>query len=220
MSATPDRSASHLGHPAPGCGNPPASDAPAEAWRAYVYRDDNKETDRGLWHFTSDTGGRFNLPKPDGTCYLANDPEIALRERLGLDAVNEYIARDKYEYELAKQVEVSRVPIPKSKMADMCHRDAVKVKGLTREIHTGPYEVTQAWAKHFRSEGFDGVIYEPRHTMYSDDRSYALFGKSGAAPELPSPVETLDLDVVLSRAGIEVEPDPSGNDLVMSEPPN
>ncbi|MGN6634758.1 MAG: RES domain-containing protein, partial [Oryzihumus sp.] len=37
----------------------------------------------GPWWFSHDGGGRFDLPAPRGTCYLATDPAAAVRERLG-----------------------------------------------------------------------------------------------------------------------------------------
>ncbi|MGI8415131.1 MAG: RES domain-containing protein [Nakamurella sp.] len=35
------------------------------------------------WWFAHDGEGRFDLPAPYGTCYLASHPAAAVRERLG-----------------------------------------------------------------------------------------------------------------------------------------
>ena len=38
----------------------------------------------GPWWFGSDGVGRFDLPAPRGTCYLADSAVVAVRERLGI----------------------------------------------------------------------------------------------------------------------------------------
>lgn len=44
-----------------------------------------KDQGHGPWWFGSSLAGRFDLPEPHGTCYLAADPLAALLEVLGPD---------------------------------------------------------------------------------------------------------------------------------------
>ena len=65
-------------------------------FRAHV---DRGGRDGGCWWFSSvptdpDAGGRFDLPGPDGTCYLAGDPLSALLELIGPDLESGAVSAD------------------------------------------------------------------------------------------------------------------------------
>lgn len=174
-----------------------------------------------MWWFASNDEGRFNIPSPDGTCYLANDPVVALKERLAAAISGGYIDMDAYVEQTEAGVEVSLVEMPETKMADMCHPKADKVDGITREISTYTekgYPKTRAWAEHFHAEGFDGVTYAPRHSTGSDDRSYALFGQNTQTGR-PAPHKTMTFDEVLAEGEITIKAIPSAASLEFETPP-
>lgn len=112
--------------------------------------------------------GRFDVPAPNGTCYLANRPGAALRERLGKQAASGTLPAS-----VLVGVEVSQVALDRSELADLSHPDAVHVTGLNREIHsTVDYACTQAWASHAHDSALGGIVYMPRHTTDPDDRAF------------------------------------------------
>lgn len=169
-------------------GPPPASLAGFPAYLvdtdADLFRAHGREL--GPWWFGSDGSGRFDLPSPRGTCYVALDPLSALRERLGpvlggSSAVPESLLE-------ASVVSRLRLPQPRE-VADAQDRGAAAF-GVTRELEsTVPYAVPQAWARAFDGAGLGGVRYGPRFTP-GRSSAVALFGAEGAAdwPRDPDPV--------------------------------
>ncbi|NNM45005.1 RES family NAD+ phosphorylase [Knoellia koreensis] len=131
--------------------------------------------DRGAWWFGNDGGGRFDLPSPRGTCYLALDAESAVRERLGPVLA---VRRELPESALEDAI-VSRLHAPSAwRLADVQSRAAGGF-GVTRELETMvPYAVPQAWARAFADVGLDGVRYGPRFTP-GEASSVAAFGDEG-----------------------------------------
>jgi RES domain len=159
------------------------------------------------WWFSSNGGGRFDLRRPHGTCYLASDAEAAVRERWGEDLLAlGYVPR-----KLAEATEVSQLRVPTGgRVADLCSAAAAHF-GVMREINTtGRYVITQAWAKALGplGERLLGVRYQPR--LSSDSRGWALglFGNSGDAgwPGDPHPLGGVDVAELLA---IEVADAPS-----------
>ena len=140
----------------------------------------------GPWWFGNDGSGRFDLPTPRGTCYLALDPLSALRERLGPVLGGSQAVPES----LLEESVVSRLRLPVAReVADTQARGAARF-GVTREIEsTVPYAVPQAWARAFDDAGFEGVRYGPRFTP-GDSSALAVFGAEGAAdwPIDPDPV--------------------------------
>lgn len=156
-------------------------------------------TGNGPWFFASAPGGRWDLPKPFGTCYLADDPVAALRERVG---------RVLWSGKLLTATEVdgtcvSKLHVPKSaRLADLCASKAADY-GVTREIHTlTPYALTQAWAVAFHETGMGGVRYHARFST-GRARAYAVFGDAGVRtwPDDPTPRSGRE---VADTAGIEI----------------
>jgi hypothetical protein len=128
----------------------------------------------GPWWFSSSLEGRFDLPEPDGTCYLAADPLGALLELIGPDleggAVSTDFLRDRRLREL-------RVP-EGIELSDLTSR-RVSGFGITGEIGSiVPYDLPQTWATRLRSAGSGGVVYWLRHDP-SRAEGYALFGPHG-----------------------------------------
>jgi hypothetical protein len=159
------------------------------------------------WWFSSDGSGRFDLRPPHGTCYLASDPEAAVRERWG----EELLAFGYVPRTLAEATHVSQLRAPSGgRVADLCSADAVDF-GVTRQISTtGRYDITQAWAEAFGPIGAEllGVRYQPRLSSDSSSWALGLFGDAGEAfwPDDPHPEGGVDL---AERLGIAVAGTPS-----------
>lgn len=138
--------------------------------------------DHGPWWFSS-TGGRFDLPVPHGTCYLAGSPLTALRERLGPVLVG----CTTIPASLLEESVVSRLRVPDTRrLADLQAAQATGF-GVTRELETMvPYAVPQAWARALHSVGLQGVRYGPRFSTGAMS-SYAVFEDAGPATWAPDP---------------------------------
>ena len=129
---------------------------------------------RGPWWFGNSMEGRFDLPAPRGTCYLATDPLAALLEVLGADLEGWIISR---EFLLDRRLRELQVPREHS-MADLTSREAAGY-GITAEIGSlVPYALPQAWAARLREARCDGLIYWLRHDP-SRSEGWALFGPQG-----------------------------------------
>ena len=167
---------------------------------------------RNPWWFGSGMTGRFDLPEPDGTCYLAGDPLGALLELIGPEiesgAVSAELLRDRRLREL-------RVP-EDVELSDLTSRKASRF-GITSEIGSiVPYDIPQAWAARLRAEGSAGVVYWLRHDP-SRSEGYALFGPHGERKRWRKGKElaiTRDLIERLDHeCGIEVLPVPRASQL-------
>ena len=64
----------------------------------------------GPWYFSSSMQGRFDLPEPQGTCYLATNPGAAVREVIG-DRLSQ---SGRLPQSLAEGKVISRLPLPLS----------------------------------------------------------------------------------------------------------
>lgn len=156
-------------------------------------------TSNGPWSFASAPGGRWDLPTPHGTVYLADSAEAALRESIGRVLSNRATLTET-EVDASR---FSRLHMPGNvRLADLCSRNAASY-GLTREIHTlTPYALTQVWAVAFRTAGAGGVRYDARFST-GRARAYSVFGDAGPRswPDDPTPQPGRD---VADAAGIRV----------------
>jgi hypothetical protein len=153
---------------------------------------------RGPWWFSSDGDGRFDLPAPDGTCYVADQPAAALRERLGPRVVRSgTVRRCELERTLVSQL---ALPAP-AYVANAAHADAY-THGCTTEISTVEDSgLTKRWAIAFRRDGWMGVRYAAR--LATGAVSVALFAAAGPpgwpedADPLPGTSSELDLGLAI-----------------------
>ena len=131
----------------------------------------------GPWWFGNVGDGRFDLRAPRGTCYLADTPLAAVRERLGVVLGGAPLVPAS----LVAEVVVSRLRLPcRCRLADLQSAAAMRF-GVTRELETMvPYDVPQAWARAFDRAGLQGVAYGPRFST-GPSTSYGVFGSAGAA---------------------------------------
>ena len=127
------------------------------------------------WFYATGRGGRFDLPLPAGTCYLATTVETAAREVIGPDFIASGIIPDSL---LSDRV-VSEVLLPHAvRAARLTSSDAFGF-GITNELcSTADYPVSQRWAAAFHRDRFDGIWYQPRFSPGSG-RALAVFGPSG-----------------------------------------
>jgi hypothetical protein len=118
--------------------------------------------------------GRFDLPEPEGTCYLAGDPLAALLELIGPELESGAVSED---FLRGRRLRELRAP-EKIELADLTTRQASGF-GVTAEIGSiVPYSLPQAWAVRLRAAGSGGLIYWLRHDP-SRGAGYALFGPHG-----------------------------------------
>jgi hypothetical protein len=118
--------------------------------------------------------GRFDLPEPEGTCYLASDEISALLEVVGRDRISGVVPT---ELLCSKRIRVLRVPREMS-LSDLTSRRSARF-GITAEIGTiVPYDCPQAWAARLRESGSGGLVYLLRHDPVGSD-GFALFGDHG-----------------------------------------
>lgn len=148
-------------------------------------------SDRGPWWFSSDGAGRFDLPTPHGTCYLADDPLLALVEVISHGTLDGLSVTPAF----CAQRRIRHLSIPSAAhMADATDGRA-RGFGVSREIHDiADYTLPQAWATAWRTAGFNGVRYlATNHQPVSyappwpgpgaqGPGSWALFGSTGHHP--------------------------------------
>lgn len=138
----------------------------------------------GAWHFSSGSGGRFHLEAPRGTCYVADSRSAALYELLG----EELQDMGGIGIETAVGLMVRPVTVANdSEVANLDDEDAIQF-GVMNELSMSAYEtydIPRAWAAAFDAAGFGGIRYLSRHVSGSSNASWAIFGPSGPAPDLP-----------------------------------
>lgn len=138
---------------------------------------------RGMWWFSNrtddaDDAGRFDLPRPYGTCYLADDAVAALIETFASPADLEPVVtladvEDTVVYEgvLARPAAV----------ADTTDRAA----RVPKELGTiTPYTLTWQWADALHADGRGGLRAWLRHDP-AGSRTIAVFGPASAPGQLP-----------------------------------
>jgi hypothetical protein len=160
---------------------------------------------RNPWYFDSGPDGRFNLPAPRGTCYLAETAVGAFLETLGRQG------------QLIPQPEVderalSTLRVPREHRLADCTVARARGFGVTAGIHAlEEYERTQTWARAFADAGFQGVRYRVSHDPRVQGRGITLFGQAGEAdwPRPPwAPISRPLLTHVERTFGLLVIPTP------------
>lgn len=172
---------------------------------------------RGPWWFGSAMDGRFDLPEPHGTCYLAADPLAALLEIIGPERTGGLISP-----EFLSERRLRELQVPEDiKAADVTSRRASQF-GITAEIGTiVPYDRTQAWARCFQEADFQGIVYWLRHDPARSE-GIALFGLHGERkswkPGRERPLSRELIARLRAECGIEIAPIPRTKDLRIIDP--
>ncbi len=180
-----------------------------------VYRADR----RSPWWFASvpdapDQGGRFDLPAPDGACYLATSPAGAALEAFqdfgrGLLPVSELRSRRRAE------VSVPSGTPPAGQLTSARSRSV----GVTPALWSIPDRpLTQRWARALRRAGWAALWHGTGHDPTGQTRAVTLFDVTGEHPPYGDAegwtftAVPLDADpdtmTALDRYGIRVTPDP------------
>lgn len=157
----------------------------------------------GPWWYASaqpepDDGGRFDLPDPDGTCYVALDADTALRERLGEEIIRSglVMAAD------VATTTISRLALPDDVNAADAAAPAA-ANWVTRELGSmDDYALAQRWAVALFDAGCEGLVYQSRFTTGAEQYAVALFGDAGTRPWPVDGAE--DVRTLLGAAGIAV----------------
>ncbi len=169
----------------------------------------------GPWWFGNTGSGRFDLPPPEGTCYLAADPLAALLEVLGPDRLGGVVSEGFFAERALHEL---HLPAARS-LADLTSRRSA-AWGLTHEIHTlVPYDLPQAWAASLCEAGAEGVRYLLRHDP-SAEVGYALFDEEGERSEWPlgrsCSIDRPLLGRLERETGIRALPVPDRRELVFA----
>lgn len=151
----------------------------------------------GTWWFSSrpDGGGRFDLPQPEGTCYLADDLDTALGEKL--------LRRPKKVVPAERLSELlhSRVTLVKPLVVANLTSTRATAYGVNAEIHTTlDYDKPRAWAESLRRHGARGLRYAARSNPSLEARCVALFGGDGLHSRAPAGMHTQESSLDVDRA--------------------
>ncbi|HET6949247.1 MAG TPA: RES family NAD+ phosphorylase [Acidimicrobiales bacterium] len=197
----------------PSIGSPPPPDQLASfpVWHVHAGTRLYRVTSAGLgpWWFSSDAQGRFDLPPPRGTCYLADDAIGALLEVLGPIVV--------VSPGWAHRLRLWHLGLPDQCSAADTTVRAARGFGVTAELAAiTPYDLPQRWAAAFVAAGHQGVRYRVRHDP-SGSRALALFGAAGERVRWPRgrglPVDDDLLALLTKQTGVRVAPVPRLADL-------
>jgi hypothetical protein len=157
----------------------------------------------GAWWFGSSGQSRFDLPEPQGTCYLALSPAGAFVETFGRYPVIPLELVD--ERRLAK----TAVSGP-ARLADTTVKRALGFRCPLTIGASEQYERTQEWALAFAAHRFDGILYRLSHDPSARQRGVALFGPAGeqaAPPEVDDqPIDSQLLRDIRRRFRLTVAP--------------
>jgi len=180
--------------------------------------EDRRDPDHGCWWFSGTPEGqtpegRFDLPLPEGTFYLAETAVASALERCG-----RYLAqRMPIPVTAIEKRVVSTVIGRVNGLGDFTNTRSVAI-GVTSEIGTvDDYSLTATWAIGASKNGMSGVKYHPRFST-GPDSAFALFGAAGVhrAPGL-SVTAVRTLAEVLAGEGIVPRLIPSEAEAAVDE---
>lgn len=178
-----------------------------------------ENSDGGCWYFASVpddpiAGGRFDLAKPEGTCYFADTEQAAALERVGrLTAMRKPVPRDLVEGRVVTAVPT--VALPWTQVGDLLSPKAAAAYGVTNELFTvDDYPLCQRWAAQARRDGFDALLYRPRFSP--DAQALAVFGPAGPS-ERPALLHRM-LRAVLAEMGVLIAPIPTLSETMVVQP--
>ena len=138
---------------------------------------------RGAWFFATDDPslrdldsiGRFDLPEPDGTCYVSDQPVTGLAEHVrdgGVTPAESQAAINKRA--------LSQMPLDRwyrRAIADMTGPITIGVASRV-DVTEIPRAEARRWAVAAHGGGFGGILYRPKEDP-EGRRGLALFYKKG-----------------------------------------
>jgi len=186
----------------------------------YRQHQDRPKPDRGAWYFASyppgdEGGGRFDLPDPDGTCYLATTEAGAVNELVGPDCAD----RGWVDTDLIAGRVLSRLRLSEDvKVADITSPRATHFRATNELPATERYDLTQAWADTLHRAGFGGVHTMLRFTP-GPTRGLALFGAAGTPDPAPlGDANPRPVREIVESLGIEVVDPPAYGSITVGFP--
>ena len=204
---------------------------PTTTWRPgqgahRVYRHTDPETGepRTPLYFASGSGafheGRWDLPAPDGACYLADDVAVCILEAVAADLVPGSPSRLASDAWLRQR---RQVPVSARATSDAYAQlgaDGAFGFGVAGDLHTTEDRaLTQGWAAALCGHGQAGLRAHARTPPGGDHGTWTLFGPAGPASQPPDtalelgPSESLHDDAELlrrlERLGVSFLPAPN-----------
>lgn len=206
------REASRQGPPADDLsGFPSAAVAASTKWHRC------HQTQHEPWFYASHPadkigGGRWDLPAPNGTCYVAESAGAALKETAGPDLHDHGFVTGSW----ADARSVSGVELgAKVSVADMTDA-AVSDHGASNELVGAlRYRITQAWARGWHAAGLGGVQYGLRFA--ANLIGLGLFGPAGARTG-GRVLGARSAREVASTSGVRVVEVPASRDMNILDP--
>ncbi len=170
--------------------------------------------DKGPWWFSS-TGGRFDLPSPQGTCYLANQQDGALLELIGPSLAS----TRRVDVSVLEGRVISELTIPiEVRGADISTRSAGTKFGVTSELPTMiPYSVPQAWARCLAKSGFGAIMHRLRFSPHNA-LGLALFGVGGEPKDWPPPERSVSAVTLAEEVGVQIVRPPDDDQITVVKP--
>ena len=139
---------------------------------------------RGVWWFASlspenpgGSGGRFDLPLPHGSCYLATTRQTAV-----LEALQDDFGGGKLPVSALRARSMSRVVVPGGSppAADLTGPTAAGA-GVTVGLWAdNDRRLTQQWAVELHGSGWQALYHGAQHQPTGRGRSVTLFDRAGA----------------------------------------
>ena len=171
----------------------------------------------GVWWYstvaTADdpSGGRFDLPRPRGTCYLAESLDGALVQKL-LRTETKIVVAERLEELFHATVAVGAARAT----ADLTSPAATGF-GLNAEVHaTLDYRAPRRWADALWRRGWRALRYLLRGNVAGRQAGRALFGSAGLHARAPTgmstkvrPLDRTRAEQLLADRGVTVRPIPS-----------
>jgi len=168
-------------------------------------------------------GGRFDLPDPDGACYLATSASGA-----ALEVFQDFGRGVLPAPELRVRARAQVTAPTNSPRAVQLTAARARAVGVTQALRAGSDRaLTQRWAVALRRAGWRALWHGTQHDPTGLARSVTLFDTAGAHPPYDDsegwvPVVTsLDRDPAtlnaLARHGIRIIPDPDPTTIPLDE---
>jgi len=179
----------------------------------------------GSWWFATasadEAGGRFDLPPPRGTCYLADELEGALLEKL-VRTPKRIVSTEQLDRLFHVTITVRTPP----RTADLTATSLTGL-GLNAEIHSClDYAKPRAWAAVLQRAGWRAIRYALRGDSALAQRGVALFGRAGLHRRAPvgmraslAALDRIHAARLLERRGVLVRPLPRAEDIPIVRAP-
>lgn len=119
--------------------------------------------------------GRFDLPRPDGACYLATSPVAA-----ALETFQHLVGGLLPDAELRRRSRVEVLAPPSTPLAANLTAAQARGAGVTYELFSsGDRALSQRWAAGLRRAGFRALVQGVRHDPTGRLRAVTLFDLAG-----------------------------------------